>query len=220
MPYRCPQSDGTIMCSMQSDCSDAVPTQPPPPGPPPPPPSPPPSPDPSPSPPRMSDDGADGEWVVNVWYKMVGKPDCSAQPDASVTVTSSSCMCLIQEDGACFASATLKISQDQSVSAQVYAGDGCTGDALGGNTDVACGACTVKSIITGGVAIQIVCPFDAFGVCSSIGIPGGVDCYASCASLAAVVLFVVCCCCYSRRGKRDQIVATGYIQAPSLNGSE
>ncbi len=154
---------------------------------------------------------------------MLSTPDCtSAQPDATVAFTSSSCMCLIQEDGACLASATLKISKSDTVTADVYIGDGCSGDAIGGDTEVACGTCTAESILTGGVAFQIVCPFNAFGVCSQIGIPGGVDCYASCGVALMILVVAGCCCC--RRRKQDHVASVAHIQAPRYyhapNGSE
>ena len=162
--------------AINDECSTEDPTtdpsspcyiRPPPPPPPPPPPwnppSPPPSPGPSPDPdPPPSPDPASsgGTWTVSVWYKVVGTPDCTSDPDATVTFTTAACNCLIEVGSDCFASATLDVSSGDTVTADVYAGGGCAGEALGGDTEIACDTCTPQTILTGGVALQITCPFD------------------------------------------------------------
>jgi hypothetical protein len=129
-----------------------------------PPPSPGPSPDPDPPSPGPSPDpdpaSSGGTWTVSVWYKVVGTPDCTSDPDATVTFTTAACNCLIEDGSDCFASATLDVSSGDTVTADVYAGGGCAGEALGGDTEIACDTCTAQTILTGGVALQITCPFD------------------------------------------------------------
>ena len=124
-----------------------------------PPPSPGPSPDPDPPSPGPSPDpdpaSSGGTWAVSVWYKVVGTPDCTSDPDATVTFTTAACNCLIEDGSDCFASATLDVSSGDTITADVYVGGGCAGEALGGDTELACDTCTAQTILTGGVALHL-----------------------------------------------------------------
>ena len=217
--FYCPDpGGGSAVCSHQP-C-----TGPPPPPPPPPPPLPSPSPDGPPSPPPSSS-GATGQWTLNVWYGIdSGSPGCDAstQPAATATFASADCNCLVTVDDVCFASATLKVTDADTIDAEVYAGGGCDGIQVGGDTDIQCGNCTTASISalgqTGWVGFQIVCPFTAWGLCPQASIPAGVDCYIASGLACGVALCVLCTLC-SCRGKRNTPATRAAVTAhsPSLS---
>jgi hypothetical protein len=110
--------------------------------------------------------GDEGDWEVSVWYSATTTPDCTSDaPDATTTFTTAACNCLVEFDG-CIASATFAVSStDDTITANLYAGGGCDGDSLTGDTQIDCGDCYKQGLsllpgVTSGVAIQIDCPSD------------------------------------------------------------
>ena len=70
--------------------------------------------------------------------------------------------------GPCFVSATLDVTSHwlthDTINAQFFAGGGCTGNSLGGDTTITCGDCTTQAVATGAVAMKVTCPFSWWSV--------------------------------------------------------
>jgi hypothetical protein len=171
---------------------------------------------------------------VNVFYSTSKTPDCKDKADATISVAPDECVCLYTVLVACVASIKLDTTKgtdgDNNLDASVYIGGSCTGaPIIGGDTEIPCDTCTAASVLSGGIGIEFVCPFGAWGMCSKLGVGIGAPCIT--ATVVLVLGLLICLCCGAKlRSKRtpsqppfviiqpQQGYQQGYIQAPPQGG--
>jgi hypothetical protein len=163
------------------------------------------------------DSSAGTMFEVNVFYSTSKTPDCQDKADASVQVAPGECICLYDFLTACIASIKLDTTKgtagDDNLDASVYIGSACAGEPIiGGDTEIPCDTCSVASVLSGGIGIEFVCPFGAWGICKAVGIGLGTPCIMATAVLAGGLLF--CVCCGSKFRSKPTRYQQGYIQAP------
>ena len=156
-------------------------------------------------------------YELNVFYAAHNADieTCQPKADDSLKVAPNDCTCLyelVDNVGPCLASIKLNTA-DKKIQAQLWAGDKCDGSPLaGGDTDIECDKCTNVPLPLGaGISVEVICPFDAFGLCALADVGEGAPCIAS---TVVVLCALACCCgCAIRRKRQPQYSVSG-IQQP------
>ena len=163
-------------------------------------------------------------YELNVFYAAHNADieTCQPKADDSLKVAPNDCTCLyelVDNVGPCLASIKLNTA-DKKIQAQLWAGDKCDGSPLaGGDTDIECDKCTNVPLPLGaGISVEVICPFDAFGLCGLADVGEGAPCIAS---TVVVLCALACCCgCAIRRKRQPQYSVSGSqpIYAPIAPG--
>ena len=137
---------------------------------------------------------------------------CQTKADDSLKLAPNDCKCLYDVVGVCVAYIKLH-TVDEKIQAQLWGPrNHCDGSPLvGGDTDIECNKCSNFPLGGAGISVEVVCPFNAFGLCGLVDVGEGAPCIAS---TVVVLCALACCCgCAIRRKRQPQYSVSG-IQQP------